>query len=556
MAAPRLETRLTDLNSRPGQTTLSNFTRGRFITDESENLAKRRIRFNLEALCDAAARASGARKCVAITKYPEGMFNKAYLLRMDDGRQVVAKLPNPNAGIPRLTTASEVASMDFFRRVTGTPVPRVLDYSADAGNPVGSEYIIMEKMEGVVLSSVWSKLSLDAKKRVVAKLLKHHKAWADVTFEQYGSLYFPQDLGLKEGEHSGVLYTQGGEDIRNIDYVVGPAVGREWTSEGKNSLVANRGPFGSVLEYKLAALERERQAIVNANESFPRQAGMICGPDPFYQSTADKKFKALQEYAALLQHPDIVFPAERQDAFKGHIWHNDLHSENIFVDPNDYTTITGIVDWQSAQIAPLIDQCLDPHLFAYGGLDVGYDTVSMMLPGSMNTWNTGARSAFVDKALMASWRAGVKREIPRQHSALAFKQTTVGHILHLARHLLGPSEAHLAVWIKFLREDWQSARPGAPFPVPFAPLRLQEIATDVKRAGFSIDATSDLRKRLASRLGEDLWPDTGIIRADKYEHVKQALGVLKKEVMDRYFPLDADSAARKDREAFEREWPF
>jgi hypothetical protein len=32
---------------------------------------------------------------------------------MDDGRQVVAKIPNPNAGRPHFTTASEVATMDF-----------------------------------------------------------------------------------------------------------------------------------------------------------------------------------------------------------------------------------------------------------------------------------------------------------------------------------------------------------------------------------------------------------------------------------------------------------
>lgn len=36
-------------------------------------------------------------------------------MTMDDGREVVAKVPNPNAGIPHFTTASEVATMDFVR---------------------------------------------------------------------------------------------------------------------------------------------------------------------------------------------------------------------------------------------------------------------------------------------------------------------------------------------------------------------------------------------------------------------------------------------------------
>ncbi len=48
-------------------------------------------------------------------KLPEGNFNQAFLLRMDDGQEVVAKIPNPNAGRPHFSTASEVATMDFVR---------------------------------------------------------------------------------------------------------------------------------------------------------------------------------------------------------------------------------------------------------------------------------------------------------------------------------------------------------------------------------------------------------------------------------------------------------
>lgn len=46
-------------------------------------------------------------------KISEGQYNKVFQLTMDDGREVIAKLPNPNAGRPYFTTASEVATMDF-----------------------------------------------------------------------------------------------------------------------------------------------------------------------------------------------------------------------------------------------------------------------------------------------------------------------------------------------------------------------------------------------------------------------------------------------------------
>lgn len=91
------------------------FTRGRFVVDEEGNLRKREVRFDVNQLARVAADSIGAAQCISIKKYPDGMFNKTFLMSMDDGREVVAKIPNPNAGISHFTTASEVATMDFVR---------------------------------------------------------------------------------------------------------------------------------------------------------------------------------------------------------------------------------------------------------------------------------------------------------------------------------------------------------------------------------------------------------------------------------------------------------
>ena len=85
------------------------------MIEEAENLRKREIRFDMNRLACVAADAVGAGQCISVKKYPDGMFNKAFLMKMDNGREVVAKVPNPNAGIPHFTTASEVATMDFVR---------------------------------------------------------------------------------------------------------------------------------------------------------------------------------------------------------------------------------------------------------------------------------------------------------------------------------------------------------------------------------------------------------------------------------------------------------
>ena len=89
------------------------FTRGRFIYNEKDEMSKRYVRFDMQELARIAAEAVGSKSCIGMEKYPDGMYNKALLLTMDDGAQVVAKVPNPNAGRPHLTTASEVATMEF-----------------------------------------------------------------------------------------------------------------------------------------------------------------------------------------------------------------------------------------------------------------------------------------------------------------------------------------------------------------------------------------------------------------------------------------------------------
>ena len=71
------------------------------------------MKFDVTALCQVAADAVGSRSCTNITKLPEGNFNKALLLTMDDGKEVIAKIPNPNAGHPHFVTSSEVATMEF-----------------------------------------------------------------------------------------------------------------------------------------------------------------------------------------------------------------------------------------------------------------------------------------------------------------------------------------------------------------------------------------------------------------------------------------------------------
>ncbi|CAG8189303.1 unnamed protein product [Penicillium olsonii] len=182
------------------------FTRGRFVVDEAENLQKREIKFDMNRLASVAAESVGATRCISISKYPDGMFNKAFLMSMDDGQEVIAKVPNPHAGAAHFTTASEVATMDFAK-----------------SHPVGAEFIIMEKAEGVPLSQVWGTMKLPQKLQVLPAMTRLQKQWVSVSFSHYGNLYYAKDGQSLTGNQ----YVKDGKVVRDLEFAVVPATGRD-----------------------------------------------------------------------------------------------------------------------------------------------------------------------------------------------------------------------------------------------------------------------------------------------------------------------------------------
>lgn len=113
--------------------------------NEDERLKERYVNFDPIELQRVAGKAMGEDHCSHIFKIAEGGFNKVFLFITTSGKEVIAHIPTPIAGPPHYTTPSEIATMAFLRDILGVPVPRVLAYSADSTNPVGSVYIIMKR---------------------------------------------------------------------------------------------------------------------------------------------------------------------------------------------------------------------------------------------------------------------------------------------------------------------------------------------------------------------------------------------------------------------------
>lgn len=81
-----------------------------------------------------------------------------------------------------------------LREILHISIPRIRSYSLDPHNPVGAEYIIEEKAEGISLGSVWFKWPKEAQLDLVTELVDLETRLASVSFQKHGCIYLKGDL--------------------------------------------------------------------------------------------------------------------------------------------------------------------------------------------------------------------------------------------------------------------------------------------------------------------------------------------------------------------------
>ncbi|KAL4780668.1 phosphotransferase family protein [Aspergillus varians] len=330
---------------------LFKYTSGRWLIDEAHQFQQRYVKFNIDTLCQQAISLfKNAEKCTRVIKI-EGNSNKAFLLALDDGREVVAKIPCPNAGILSLTTVSEVATLEFLRSNTSIRVPEVFSWSSDPTNPVGAEYIIMEKISGVPLAERWDKMNTLQQYKVIDGLIEMEEELARLTFPAYGSLFLKDSLPT--GYQS---YALASEVDPAGSFCVGPSCDRSLWDESNSDepTTADIGPWQSLSEFAQSSPARELSRIADQKDAVQRHLNRFSAS----QST--------NQYSNLLHNLQAALTTLSKDqrildVAQPVLWHSDLHLGNIFVSIDDPTIIEGIIDWQSASISPLFLQAQFPE---------------------------------------------------------------------------------------------------------------------------------------------------------------------------------------------------
>ncbi|KAE8151558.1 phosphotransferase enzyme family protein [Aspergillus avenaceus] len=456
---------------------------------------------------------------------------------MKDGRQLVAKIPNPNAGLPFLTTASEVATMDFVRTVAGIPAPKVYAWSAHANNTVGAEYIIMEKAEGVLLSTRWPSMSMEEKHQLIQSIIGFERSLLAHPFGSIGGIYYEKDTANMQNNSLPDAYT---------GYCVGPTPDRKFLEDGRRNFQTDKGPWNSTTDYILASTQRERQCIQQSRR-FPRPEGIFGGPHS-YQPTVEGKIGVLNDFEKVVP---FLIPKDHNVTMPV-LWHSDLHHDNIFVDPKTPSKVLAIIDWQSAHIAPLFQQVITPAFLDFEGPRPNEGLSAPSLPESFEELppveQQRAKALRSQQSLFKLYEIQSARGNRPVFNTLQACNTLGCQIISLASQVYNDGETVIRGQLMQLAEDWKQlhGNSGVPCPLVYTTDDISKHEVDQLKWEEGVQLMEDVLDSLGG--AENGWQ--GWVSHDDYDQMKKKLEIVKGQFLDHM------ATGHGEREAWAKAWPF
>ncbi|GAQ46488.1 phosphotransferase enzyme family protein [Aspergillus niger] len=276
----------------------------------------------------------------------EGGFNRVLQITMLDGTKVLSRLPYPSTQPKGFAVASEVATLALLR-AHGLPVPRVYAYSTDATNPVGSEYIIMEKLPGRPLGDRWFELSDRERLKVLLQLVQFEAKLHAIQLPASGSIYYASDL---PSDSPGIA-------VPDSDLCIGPSAALKWWFAERASLRVDRGPCADPIDVlRNPALKELACLRTHGRPRFPFERA--------YRESMGYRLADPSEHIVSLQSYLKIAPRllpSADEFLRPILRHPDLQPNNIFV--SDDLDIVGLIDWQHAAVLPLFLAAGIPKFF-------------------------------------------------------------------------------------------------------------------------------------------------------------------------------------------------
>lgn len=233
-----------------------------------------------------------------------------------------------------------------------------------------------------------------------------------------------------------------------------------------------------------------------------------------------------------------------------YLWHNDLHDDNIFIDPKNPEKITGIIDWQSSHVSPLFNRTSDPAFLDWDGLEP--ETLDLVPRPKLNGLSPAERSAAVREYsvqnVFIGWRKLMLAKNPDLYQVVEFRRTVAYGLIFLAHRMFEYGEAHFQSLLVDLRDTWTdlpAVTSDLPFPFDFSEADIERIKLDSDGAVAGTELVAAVKEKMG-----DLWPDKGIIEHEKYNDCKVALHEMRNQIVEQLAETDEEKAE------YERRWPF
>ncbi|KAL8931579.1 MAG: hypothetical protein Q9216_007151, partial [Gyalolechia sp. 2 TL-2023] len=528
---PRIGDELCDWNK---DESFSHYTSGRWVFNEGKQLARRYVKLDMNELAHIAAESVGSRSCQKVEKLAEGHFNKVFLMTTEDGKEVIAKVPQPIAGFPHFTTASEVATMDYARNILGLPVPKIYAWNSKASkSPVGAEYIIMEKAPGVELAQVWPKMLGNQRRDIVKKIVQFEKRYTNSTFPGIGSLYYADSLD----ESTRLVIPKEGRPARvssSVDFVIGPTTDPRFCEEG----------------HYLMALGLHDISYVKSGTK-PPSPGIFGGPG-FYQPSVTGKLATLQDYIKIARY----LPPKDPSVTAAVLWHDDLHAGNIFVNPDNPTIIVCMIDWQSSHVSPLFRHSIRPEFLNFEGPKpllgmVGDARKPPQLPSNFRNLSDkeqrAAEALVRQQSLYKMYEIYSAKENPSVSKALIHRETLRCQLIDSAVVTSYHMEPYVKTRLIEVVDAWeQIAGPeGPPCPLHYSEDERKIQAEEMAKWLDSCALLDSVLDSLGVPTGWD-----GAVSCEQYLETREKLQIVRKEFLNQM------AKNGEERAQWAKAWPY
>ncbi|KAF2811522.1 uncharacterized protein BDZ99DRAFT_487255 [Mytilinidion resinicola] len=501
-----------------GNVSLSSYTSGRYLFNEDVRLKERHVKFNVEAVQRAAEASVGNKhgKVVSTKKLAEGGFNRVFVLELQDGFEMIAKIPYHIARPEYFATASEAATLTLLR-LKGIPVPEVYSYSTMLENPVGTEYILMEKAPGVCLASKWVDLQDHEIRRLGHSFVELEKKLFEIPFSATGSLYFKKDI---PSSLQAPLYTEEHATEAN-QFCIGPIADYMFWYGRRAGLKLNRGPWKNHVEYL--------QSIAQKEIDWTQRYGKSMEPD-FPHNDLGLGVQRPEDYLKLLECYQLMtphlLPKDPAHPFnQPTLRHPDLTLGNIFVTP-ETGRVSCLIDWQHAIIQPQLLAAGYPRAFDNPDDELSPELVEPKLPEDLASLQEEEKHhiAALREPLLLGRQMLVDRAGRQWEGNLITLKGAIVRAAQFWEHLPDVEDIKC--------------------PVQFDQTELDEFAEN-EDSWLKMSVAAEQWRKSVCNMTEEGW-----VRNEYYEEAKKKLADLKEEIR---LQCEGDE---EDMQAFRTGWPF